>query len=50
MKKKFKKKIVHINYHTANSSNLLKNIKLKKMKLTFITLPTPKQEQLAYGI
>jgi len=48
MKKKFKKKIVHIQLPYTNISNLIKKkIFLKKNTLTFITLPTPKQEQLA---
>ena len=48
MKKKFKKKIVHIELPYTNISNLIKKkISLTKNSLTFITLPTPKQEQLA---
>ena len=48
MKKKFKKKIVHIQLPYANVSEIIKKrISLDKNSLTFITLPTPKQEQLA---
>ena len=48
MRKKFKKKIIHIQLPYTNISNLIKKkISLKKNSLTFITLPTPKQEQLA---
>ena len=48
MRKKFKKKIVHIQLPYTNISNLTKKkISLTRNTLTFITLPTPKQEQLA---
>ena len=48
---KFKKKIIHIELPYDNILNLKKiPIKLKNDTLTFITLPTPKQEQLSYKI
>ena len=45
--KKNSKKIVHIQLPYANVSEIIKRISLDKNSLTFITLPTPKQEQLA---
>ena len=51
LKKKFKKKIINIKLPYAPISTLNKEkIYLPKNSLTFITLPTPKQEQLAYNL
>ncbi len=49
LEKKFKKKVIHKNLPYAPIDKL-KNIKIKLYmnQITFITLPTPKQEQLAY--
>jgi hypothetical protein len=49
LKKKFKKKISHINLIYGNIEQIKKSIKiiLKKNQLVFITVPTPKQEMLA---
>ena len=51
LKTKFKKKIINIKLPYAKIS-VLKKIKiiLPKNSLAFITLPTPKQEQLAYNL
>ena len=49
MEKKFRKKIENIRLPFGNIDKILKTkIKLPKNALTFITLPTPKQEKLAY--
>tara|TARA_B100000902_G_scaffold397443_1_gene461253 strand:+ start:931 stop:2409 length:1479 start_codon:yes stop_codon:yes gene_type:complete len=49
IRKKFNKKIIHTPLPYAPMSELKKlNIELKPNELTFITLPTPKQEQLAF--
>ena len=49
--KHFKKKIIHKKMPYANIKSLKKiKIKLPNNTLTFITMPTPKQEQLAYSI
>ena len=49
--KNFKKKLIHKKMPYANIESLKKiKIKLPKNTLTFITMPTPKQEQLAYSI
>ena len=49
--KHFKKKIIHKKMPYANIESLKKiKIKLPKNTLTFITLPTPKQEQIAFSI
>ncbi len=49
LKKKFNTRIVNINLPYAPIQKLIKKkIDLKKNEITFITLPTPKQEQLAY--
>ncbi len=51
LKKKFKIQIFHTNLPYAPISRLSKiKIKLKENEITFITLPTPKQEQLAYEL
>ncbi len=51
LKKKFKIKTFHTKLPYAPISELSKiNIKLKKNEITFVTLPTPKQEQLAYNL
>jgi len=51
LKKKFKKKIINIKLPYAPISVLKKQkIILPKNSLTFVTLPTPKQEQLAYSL
>jgi UDP-N-acetyl-D-mannosaminuronic acid transferase (WecB/TagA/CpsF family) len=51
LKRKFKKKIINIKLPYAPISVLKKQkIILPKNSLTFITLPTPKQEQLAYSL
>jgi len=51
LKRKFKTQIININLPYAPIQKLVKNnIKLKKNEITFITLPTPKQEQLAYEL
>ena len=51
LKKKFKKKIINTELPYARISVLKKKkITLTKNSLTFITLPTPKQEQLAYNL
>jgi len=49
LKKKFKKKIKHINLAYGTVEKIKKNLKIiiKKNQLIFITLPTPKQEILA---
>jgi len=49
LKKKFKKKIVHINleYGSVEKIKKGKKIIIKKKQLVFITLPTPKQEIFA---
>jgi glycosyltransferase involved in cell wall biosynthesis len=50
MKKRFNKKINHIKLPYASIEVLKREkIKLNKNDLTFITLPTPKQEELAYN-
>ena len=49
MKNKFKKKINHVRLPYGPIEDLKKvNVKLNEGELTFITLPTPKQEELAY--
>ncbi|MDA9650340.1 glycosyltransferase [Candidatus Pelagibacter sp.] len=49
LKKKFNLKLFQTKLPYASIKQLAKfNIKLKKNTITFITLPTPKQEQLAY--
>jgi hypothetical protein len=47
--KKYKKKVQNINLPFGNISKIIKdlNYKIKKNELLLITLPTPKQEQLA---
>jgi len=47
--KKFNKEIYHIKLPYGNINKITKNLfyKIKKSELIFITLPTPKQEQLA---
>ncbi len=51
LKKKYKLEIKNINLPYAPIEKLIKNhIKLKKNEFTFITLPTPKQEILAYEL
>jgi len=51
LKKKFKIEIIHTNLPYAPINILSKiKIKLRKDEITFITLPTPKQEQLAYEL
>jgi hypothetical protein len=49
LKKKFKKKVIHINLAYGNIEKIKndKKIIIKKNQLTFITLPTPKQEIFA---
>ena len=49
LKKKYKKKIKHIKLPYGDINSIKKNIKFKfkKTDFIFITLPTPKQEQLA---
>jgi glycosyltransferase involved in cell wall biosynthesis len=49
LKKKFKRKIIHINLAYGNIVKIKKNKKIiiKKNQLIFITLPTPKQEIFA---
>ena len=49
--KKFKLKLTHIKLPYGKISNLYKyKINIKKDEIIFITLPTPKQEQLAYNL
>ena len=49
MEKKFRIKIKNISLPFGSIDRILKTkIKLPKNALTFITLPTPKQEKLAY--
>ena len=51
MESKFKLKVLHKNLPFGNIEKIKKTkIKLKKNTLTFITLPTPKQEKLAYHL
>ena len=51
LKKKFKRKIHHKNLPLNSIEKIKKTkINLKKNTLTFITLPTPKQEKLAFEI
>ena len=51
LKKLFKLKIYHEKLPYGPIEKLLKkNIKIKKSQIIFITLPTPKQEQLAYKL
>ncbi len=51
LENKFFKKINHISVPYAPIEKLKKlNLNIKKNELTFITLPTPKQEQLAYNL
>lgn len=51
LKKKFKRKIHHKNLPFGSIEKIKKTkINLKKNTLTFITLPTPKQEKLAFEI
>jgi glycosyltransferase involved in cell wall biosynthesis len=52
LKKKFKKKISHINLAYGSMKKITKNVKMiiKKNQLILITLPTPKQEILAQYI
>ena len=51
LKKKFKLEINHIKLPYAPIDILIKNkISLKKNELTLVTLPTPKQEILAYNL
>jgi glycosyltransferase involved in cell wall biosynthesis len=49
LKKRFKKKIVNLNLPYGDIKNIVKktSIKIKKNEIVMITLPTPKQEQLA---
>jgi glycosyltransferase involved in cell wall biosynthesis len=51
LKKKFNLKtvITKIPYASIDQINKI-NVKIKKNEITFITLPTPKQEQLAYTL
>ena len=52
LKKKFKKKINHISLPYGNIDEIIKDFKFKTSKdeLILITLPTPKQEQLAHHL
>ena len=51
LKKLFKLKILQEKLPYAPINELLKkNILLKKSEIVFITLPTPKQEQLAFKL
>ena len=52
IKKLYNKKVTNINLPYASIQKIKKsiNLKLKKNQLCFITLPTPKQEELAYEI
>lgn len=52
LKKKFKVEIEHINlpYGPIKKLTKSKNFTIKKNEITFITLPTPKQEILAYNL
>lgn len=51
LKKKFNLKITITKIPYASIEQIKKiNIKIKKNEITFITLPTPKQEQLAYTL
>ena len=52
LKKKFKKKITHINLAYGSIKKIIRNVKIiiKKNQLILITLPTPKQEILAQYI
>jgi hypothetical protein len=49
LKERFKKKIVNVNLPYGDINNIVKKIsyKIKKNEIVMITLPTPKQEQLA---
>lgn len=49
LKKKYKKKIFNISLPFGNLQKIIRhlNYKIKKNELVFITLPTPKQEQVA---
>ena len=49
LKEKFKKKIVNLHLPYGDINNIIKKIsyKIKKNEIVMITLPTPKQEQLA---
>jgi glycosyltransferase involved in cell wall biosynthesis len=52
IQKLYNKKVTNINLPYGSIENIKKsiNFKLKKNQLCFITLPTPKQEELAYEI
>ncbi len=50
LKNKFKKKIEHIELPFGSFNKIRKKISLGKNTLTFITLPTPKQEMFAYHL
>lgn len=51
LSKKFRTKLIHLKLPYASIDELKKkSIKLKKDELAFITLPTPKQEQLSYHL
>jgi hypothetical protein len=52
IQKLYNKKVTNINLPYGNIQKIKKsiNLKLKKHQLCFITLPTPKQEELAYEI
>lgn len=52
IQKLYNKKVTNINLPYGNIEKIKKsiNLKLKKSQLCFITLPTPKQEELAYEI
>ena len=51
LEKKFKLKIINFKLPYGNFETLKKNnLKLKKNTLTFITLPTPKQEKFAFHL
>jgi glycosyltransferase involved in cell wall biosynthesis len=49
LKKRFKRKIINLNLPYGDINNIVKEIsyKIKKNEIVMITLPTPKQEQLA---
>jgi UDP-N-acetyl-D-mannosaminuronic acid transferase (WecB/TagA/CpsF family) len=52
IQKLYNKKVTNISLPYGSIQNIVKSVKLKlkKNQLCFITLPTPKQEQLAYEI
>ena len=49
LQNKYKRKIINIKLPYGNTKQIIKNLryKIRKDELVFITLPTPKQEQLA---